>query len=192
MPTQPQDLRCSGSLSSGRHPTPTHVGLWALLGPATARTRSTQLTFIKRLLCAKLRTLRWAEETSVLPAPIMYSLKEELGPPHIPGLPSPQLLLNTSAGPSIHSQPSASRRATEKKASPLLQTHTVVVAATSDLKPNGGALPTTASARNGDYCPAHVPQTASGTDQNKCYLPTPQCTRLAWPTLTACSGRCTH
>lgn len=79
---------------------------------------STQLAFIKRLLCAKLRTLRWAEETSVLPAPIMYSLKEELGPPHIPGLPSPQLLLNTSAGPSIHSQPSASRRATEKRPRP--------------------------------------------------------------------------
>lgn len=125
MPTQ--ILQASGAPSSslpGAAPPPL---TWesdrsTVLPPADARSRSTQLTFIKRLLYAKLRTLCWAQETLVSHEPSLCSPKQDLGhPPSQARLPSTSYPCPPPVQVPVHSLRSARRP--PGKTSRLAQNH---------------------------------------------------------------------
>lgn len=82
--------------------------------PADTRTRTIQLTFIRRLLFAKLLTLVGSRNARK-PWACLCPLKEKLSPLYIPSLPSLQVLLMPSAGTSTRSQPSLNRQASGKR-----------------------------------------------------------------------------
>ena len=124
VPTQSWDLRCSDSLSSRRHPTPTHVGLvtaWSHRLPADASSGSIKL--LLSACCVQSPELCWPEKTLVHPAPIMCLLKENIGPSHIPGLPFPPVPTHGLRGSKEPLRALVRPTGHNKKASPLVQTH---------------------------------------------------------------------
>lgn len=192
VPTQSSDLRCSDSLSSRRHPTPTHVGLaaaWSYRLPADARSGSIKL--LLSACCVQSPELCRPEKTLVHPAPIMCLLKENIGPSHIPGLPFPPVPTHGLRGSKEPLRALVRPTGHNKKASPLVQTHNKG-RKHYDLKPSGVPLPTGTSAGNGGETARSAFPKPRGSQPGQALPPHPQCTRLAWPTLTACSGRCTH